>query len=244
MIGIYKITNKINGKSYIGQSINIERRFREHKYISSETNQSLIKAYKKYGRENFEFEMLEKCTLENLNQREMFYIKTLKPQYNRTSGGDGSPKHIVSEKTRKILSQKAKEQWNRLPEEEKQRIIKHNLKKPKIGHLVSKETREKLRQHNLGKKQSKETIEKRKQTFIEKKKSGYIQTNENHKKKVICIETGEIFESLKEATKKYNLTTLCGHLKGKYETCKGKHYKYYQEDCSVTTNDDECNRVG
>lgn len=244
MIGIYKITNKVNGKAYIGQSINIERRFREHKYISSETNQSLVRAYKKYGRENFEFEVLEECTLDNLNEREIFYINTLKPQYNRTSGGDGSPKHIISEETRKILSKKAKEQWERLPEEDKQRIIKHNLKKPKIGHLVSKETREKLRQHNLGKKQSKETIEKRKQTFIEKRKNGYVQNNEKHKKKVICIETGEIFNSLKEAGIKYNLTTLCGHLKGKYKTCKGKHYKYYQENCSVTTNDDECNRVG
>lgn len=45
--------------------------------------------------------------------------------------------------------------------------------------------------------------------------------------------------NLKRAFKKYNLSTLCGHLKGKYKTCKGLHYKY----CSVTTNCDECSSV-
>ena len=244
MIGIYKITNKINGKCYIGKSINIERRFKEHKYICSESNQTLKRAYKKYGRENFEFSILEECLEEELNKKEIYYIKILKPQYNRTSGGDGCAGHCVSEETKEILRKKGKEQWNRLSKEEKQRIIKYNLKKPQIGHLVSKETREKLRKCNLGKKQTQETIEKRKQTFIEKKKNGYVQTNENHRKKVICIETGEIFNSLKEAIDKYNLTSLCHHLKGRQKTCKGNHYQYYQENCSVTTNDDECNRVG
>lgn len=244
MIGIYRITNKINGKSYIGQSKNIERRFREHKYICSETNKSLAIAYKKYGRENFEFSILEECSIEDLDNREIYYIKALKPQYNRTSGGNGSANHYVSEETREILRRKAKEQWERLPEEEKQRIINTQLKKPAIGHIVTEATREKLRQCNLGKKQSKETIEKRKTTIMEKKKNGYVQTNEGHNKKVICIETGEIFQSLKEAENKCKLTTLCGHLKGKYKTCKGKHYEYYQENSSVTTNDDECNRVG
>ena len=244
MIGIYKITNKINNKIYIGQSNDIKRRKNEHRCIEHETNKSLKKAYIKYGLENFDFEVLEECKLEELNDKEKYWIELLKPQYNRTSGGDGSPNHKVSEETRKLLKQKGKEFWGNLNEETKQKIINQNLKGPAIGHKVSKETRKKLREANLGKVQSKETIEKRKKTMIEKKKNGYIQTNENHRKKVICIETGEIFNSLKEAIDKYNLSTLCGHLKGRYETCKGKHYKYYQENSSVTTNPDECKDVG
>lgn len=244
MIGIYKITNKINNKIYIGQSNNIKRRKNEHRCIKHETNQSLKKAYIKYGLENFEFEVLEKCKLEELNGKEKYWIELLKPQYNRTSGGDGSPNHKVSEETRKLLKQKGKEFWDNLNEETKQKIISQNLKGPAIGNKVSEETRNKLRKANLGKVQSKETIEKRKQTIINKKKNGYIQTNKNHRKKVICIETGEIFNSLKEAKDKYNLSTLCGHLKGRYKTCKGKHYKYYQENSSVTTNPDECKDVG
>lgn len=244
MIGIYRITNKINNKSYIGKSNNIKRRFAEHKIINHETNQSLKKAYIKYGLENFTFEILEECDLDSLNDREIYYIKTLKPEYNRTKGGDGASGHQVSEKTREILRQKAKAQWERLTEEQKQEIINKQLignrkgvKRP--SRSLSEETKRKLREANLGKKQSKEIIEKRKQTILEKKKNGYIQTNQSHKKPVYCVETGETFESVKEASEKYNLTTLVGHLKGKYKTCKGKHYKY----CSVTTNRDECSGV-
>ena len=246
MIGIYKITNKINGKSYVGKSINIERRIAEHKCINHETNKSLKFAYKKYGLDNFEFEILEQCLEEELNEKEIYYIQKIKPEYNRTTGGDGSPSHKISNKTRQILVEKGKEFWNRLSEEQKNNIIKNNLKGRPIGHDVSSETREKLRQSNLGKKQSKLTIEKRKQTFLEKKKNGYIQTNENHRKKVICVETNEIFESVKKAGEKFEVqpTSISGVLNGRYQTCKGFHFKYYQENCSVTTTPDEFKEVG
>jgi len=244
MIGIYKITNLINNKCYIGKSNNIKRRFTEHKIINHETNQSLKRAYIKYGINNFTFEVLEECDLESLNEREIYYIEKIKPEYNRTKGGDGASGHHVSEATRQILREKAKAQWERLSEEQKQLVINTQLignrkgvKRP--SRKLSEETKQKLREFNLGRKQSKETIEKRKQTFIEKKKNGYVQTNQSHRKPVICIETGEVFESVKEASEKYNLSTLSGHLKGRYTNSKGKHFKYY----SVTTNDDECNRV-
>ena len=246
MIGIYKITNKINNKIYIGQSNDIKRRKNEHRCIKHETNKSLKKAYIKYGLENFEFQVLEECKLEELNDKEKYWVELLKPQYNRTSGGDGSPNHKVSDETKQLLKQKGKEFWNNLDEETKKKIINQNLKRPIIGHKVSEETREKLRQYNLGKKQSKETIEKRKQTMIEKKKNGYVQTNKNHRKKVICIETNKIYKSVKEAGLDNDITPSCisGVIKGRYKTCKGLHFEYYQDNRSVTTNDDECNRVG
>ena len=67
--GIYKITNLINGHIYIGQSINIERRFREHKNGSE-----LIvdKAIKKYGVENFSFDIIEECSECMLDERERY----------------------------------------------------------------------------------------------------------------------------------------------------------------------------
>lgn len=74
MIGIYKITNKVNGKIYIGQSIHIEKRWQEHCQPSN--NKSLIaKAIKKYGKENFLFEVIEQCTKEELLEKEEYYIK-------------------------------------------------------------------------------------------------------------------------------------------------------------------------
>lgn len=78
MMGIYCIKNKINGKVYIGSSNNIERRFRKHKTqlnTKIHSNKHLIRAYHKYGKQNFEFIILEECLKENLLEREMFYIK-------------------------------------------------------------------------------------------------------------------------------------------------------------------------
>ena len=81
MTGIYKITKKSNGKSYIGQSNDIERRFSEHK------NRNVIPidvAIHKYGADAFNFEVLEECKIEDLNEREMYWI-----DYYNTYLGDG-----------------------------------------------------------------------------------------------------------------------------------------------------------
>ena len=75
MSGIYKITNKINGKSYIGQSIHIEERWKEHLYRNS-SHISLIKlALQKYGVDNFTFEVIEECSPEELDKKEIYWIK-------------------------------------------------------------------------------------------------------------------------------------------------------------------------
>lgn len=75
--GIYKITNKVNGKCYIGQSINIKRRWRQHKetYVnpaSENYDYPLYKAIRFYGLENFSFEVLEECQPEKLNEKEIY----------------------------------------------------------------------------------------------------------------------------------------------------------------------------
>ena len=55
MIGIYKITNKLNGKSYIGQSIHTERRWQEHKRNIGSNKNPMYLDFEKYGLENFNF---------------------------------------------------------------------------------------------------------------------------------------------------------------------------------------------
>ena len=76
-IGIYMITNKINNKKYIGQSIRIETRWREHKnsYLRNDKNTHLYNAMKKYGLENFDFIILEERKKEELNNREKYWIQ-------------------------------------------------------------------------------------------------------------------------------------------------------------------------
>lgn len=91
MIGIYKITNKINGKSYIGQSNNIERRFQEHQTKGSTSRIPLDIAIKKYGKENFSYEIIEECDISKLNEREAYWIQqydSIINGYNCSVGGD------------------------------------------------------------------------------------------------------------------------------------------------------------
>lgn len=75
MVGIYKFTNKINGKTYIGQSSNINRRFYEHLRRSE---QQIDQAIQKHGIDNFTFEILEECEIEELNEKESFWIEHFK----------------------------------------------------------------------------------------------------------------------------------------------------------------------
>ena len=77
-IGIYKITNNINNKIYIGQSNNIEKRFTQHKSPTAKEhfpNMPLYDAIEKYGINNFTFEIIEECSLDKLNIKEQYWIQ-------------------------------------------------------------------------------------------------------------------------------------------------------------------------
>lgn len=137
MTGIYKITNCITRQIYIGQSVDIERRWTEHKTPKANGNNRLHGDMQKYGIDNFVFEVVEECTKENLLERELFYIKTLKPFYNYVG-------RKRSKETKAKISASTRKWWNNLPCETQQRIIKKNLTGPKKGHEVSAETRTKI----------------------------------------------------------------------------------------------------
>lgn len=103
MIGIYKITNKQNGKCYIGQSNNIERRIAQHKRKRSITIDDYINVL---GIDNFSFEIIEECSLEELDEKENFYIDKFNSKedgYNIQEGGfnnsqgEGNGRAILTE---------------------------------------------------------------------------------------------------------------------------------------------------
>lgn len=78
---IYKITNILNGKFYIGSTINYNRRIKSHIKTLNENkhrNPKLQKSWNKNGIDNFKFEIIEKCD-DNLLEREQYYINVLKP---------------------------------------------------------------------------------------------------------------------------------------------------------------------
>ena len=88
MKGIYKWTNLINNKVYIGKSVNIPKRLREYKYQVEKNNQRpIIRALQKYGFQNFKFEIIENCDYlsdEKLLEREQYwmnYYNSQNPQF-------------------------------------------------------------------------------------------------------------------------------------------------------------------
>ena len=91
-IGIYKIVNTLNNKCYIGQSINIQNRLIAHTMKSA--GQYIDKSIQYYGKENFTFEVIEKCSTDKLNEKEIYWIAHFNSYYdgyNQTLGGQNSP---------------------------------------------------------------------------------------------------------------------------------------------------------
>lgn len=107
MIGIYKITNQIEGKSYIGKSVDIEDRWMRHKSRAFQKNDKqyncyLYRSIRKYQLCNFTFEVVEECSIEDLDNKEIFYIDLYDSfyknnGYNMTRGGDGGLKQDYEE---------------------------------------------------------------------------------------------------------------------------------------------------
>lgn len=131
MIGIYKIISP-TGKIYIGQSINIKQRWGIYKNLNCQSQIRLYNSLNKYGFENHILEIIEECSLENLNKRETFWKKHYLKQFNNNwdkvlfcelYDKGGGPK---SEKTKNKISKsslgKLKTQQHR-----------DNIKKARIG---------------------------------------------------------------------------------------------------------------
>lgn len=114
--GIYRFRNKINNKSYIGQSLHIGKRIREHLCAANKscgTQYSIHKAISKYGIENFEIEILtifepHENIRKNLDLAEKIYIyiyDSFKNGYNENAGGNWNNMRKWTEKQRKHVSE-------------------------------------------------------------------------------------------------------------------------------------------
>lgn len=96
MVGIYKFTNKITGEVYVGQSVDLQKRYNQHKNRCSKNcikheDTYFHRQLAHYGWDNFDYEVIEECKISELNDKEMYYIKLFNSQYpkgyNLSKGG-------------------------------------------------------------------------------------------------------------------------------------------------------------
>lgn len=195
MIGIYKIISPTN-KIYIGQSLNIKKRFNSYKNLHCKSQIKLYHSLKKYGYINHVFEIIEECEFDNLNERERYYqdlydvlnqIKGLNCKLTETNDKSGK---LSRETCIKIgIAHKDKiitnEQRENMSKGHKNRIVSDNQK------LLMK-----INYHNQIKK-----------------------LGNPNSKKVICIKTGKIWNTIKECAENINLNKshLAKCLKGFYK---------------------------
>jgi group I intron endonuclease len=250
LCGVYKITNNVNGKVYIGQSINIKNRWKDHIYALNRKDSSCVllqRAWNKYKQESFSFEILELCTEDELDDVEVKYIDiydAINNGYNIESGGNKN-KHlseetkqklreshlgkVASNETRKKMSESRTGEKNPMygqtHSEEARRKISE-AKKGKPGYPRTDYQKECARLANLGKEVSEETRKK-----ISEANKGNIPHNKNLKQ-VYCIELNKVFENASSAGKELNIRSgniiaCCEHTR---KTCGGCHWMYVDTD--------------
>ena len=129
MIGVYKITNKITGDCYVGSSKDIGKRWKRHIYSHKTKGKHyeyfLYRAMRKYGIDNFEFEILEVCEDFERIPLEQKYYENLSPRYNNIEPRQNPMENPEVVKKAKIACKVA---WNKRSEQSKQKAL-DNLKK-------------------------------------------------------------------------------------------------------------------
>lgn len=242
--GIYKITSP-SGRVYIGESKDIERRWKSYKSMFNCKNQTkLLNSFKKYEVKNHTFEIIEECLFEELRCRERFWqdkFNALNEGLNCKLTECGEVKQVCCEETKmrmsqaqkgKVVSEETKQKLREVNSGEKNHFYgkKHSEKtKEKIskahrGKVVSDKTREKQRQNNLGensvwygKTHSKETKEKMSNSRIGEKNPSA--------KLVLDLNTGIFYNTAKEASESccINTSTFYAYITGRL---KKEHFNY------------------
>lgn len=226
MLGIYAITHTPTGRRYVGQSNNIEKRFSQHRKAlqrGKHYNAKLQRAWNQYGEAEFEFVVLEQCEADKLTEREQSYIDQ-QPWFNLALYADAGMRGRKHTNETRV---KMKEAWvNRVDKSPNKGGTLSDTTKAKIsatlkGRPLSEETKAKMSAARKGKRNSPEMAAK-----VSAAKTGV--PNVKVCKSVRCLETGQVFGSLKLAAEYLSgdPTTLTHHLKGRKPRFKGYTFEY------------------
>jgi group I intron endonuclease len=216
-IGIYKIENLINHKIYIGQSVEIEKRWQKH--LSAKDDFVIHRALHKYGKENFSFQIIEECNLLDLDKKEKYWItyyNSLVPNgYNMIQGGSNGAGFA---KGKKVLQYSLNGEFLEKYSSANQASLITGIDHWSICACCRGEYRQ------AGGYQWKYSEDKEKEIKSIKKRTNYEVLQ-------IDVKTDEIiqeFSSIKEATAKTNIasSTICNVCNGKGKTAGGFKWKY------------------
>ena len=208
MIGIYKITSPSN-KVYIGQSVDIKKRFYNYKSLSCKSQTIIYNSFKKYGVDNHQFDIVEECPIELLNERERYWQDYYNVIYKNGLNCLLTKTTDKSGKLSKETIDKIKENRKGIPskfKDSKSRNLK--ISKSLIGKKLSEEHKKSLSIAQTGLKRSPEAIKKSSdsRTGLKfgddfKKKIRKRQTGKTNScaKIVLNIETGIFYETAIEA---------------------------------------------
>lgn len=220
--GIYKYENKINHKIYIGQSVDIKKRIREHRNAAfninnKDYNMVIHKAIRKYGENNFQIDILEECLKEELNDKESYWIKYYdgyKQGYNATEGGDESHIHLGEPvELYDLKGNYVKEYSNAIEAAKALGVTKNTIYGILYGDRLS------TKGYQIKRKKDKKEIKPYKS-----RQGGKIPVLQYTKNNMFIKE----WESAAKAARELNLdsSTICKCLKGKLKTHGGFIWKY------------------
>lgn len=215
---VYLITNKINGKRYVGQTIQtLGRRWSKHCHITqANSGMPVVKAIQKYGKENFTKKVLSRCnSIEEMDHREAYYIKLFSTRtpygYNVLSGG-GNSLHTEESKKKIADAQTGEKNHNfgkkaslktrakmsasqtgkhKFSEEERKQISERvtGEKHPMFGKHHTDDSKGRISKSLMGRTYSPESIQK------------MSKSRDKYKVKIFCFETGTEYESVTTASK-------------------------------------------
>lgn len=254
VIGVYKIVNKITGKTYYGYSKDIYERFKKHKTdLKNNNHQNIIlqRSYNKYSLESFEFIILHTYdNIEDAQKKELEYLENLELRpmlYNinyTNSGGDIISTHPDRDNIIQRITESVRERYSKMTSEEKKE--KHGLPGKKNGmfgkthteevkqklrnRIVTEETRDKMSDFQKTRTCEKNSFYGKKVSEENKEKiriSNKVRKNNIETSKQITIDNIN-YKSLSEASEKIkiNISTISWRVKSK----KFENYKYTNEE--------------
>lgn len=213
---VYLVTNKVNGKQYVGQTIHsLSRRWSWHCHYSSGCL-ALHSAIEKYGPDNFEIRVIDEAKdRDELDEKETMWIErlnTLAPNgYNLKTGG----KHCTY----------SAESLEKMSRAHKGLLV--GEKNPNYGKKLTAEQRAEIGRHSKGRLHTEEYKE-----MMRQRMSG---ANNHKSRKVVCVETGEVFVSLSDVARSLGIgvSNISACVRGEQKTAGKYHWKYYDEEEAI-----------